>query len=580
MKNWWLIGLIAAIGMSAPALAQPELPALSAKAQAEQRAQFAWLLGTWRADHMFGSNSNRSGARITFYLENDGTVSARLDKMSSWMEGSEERFRAVLGKRFIRGIRTSGAPRSVWTHSASGGMVFDKNSGNWTNLGIISVSREDGKLSHLGAMSDFAHWIKISGPQGSTASRPADTAGGSSAGNKKLEIDSSATTGRANDVNSDDQKLDEKRRRCIHQPTYATLLNTSTGRTIKNFTDATDTVARYDPGLPAARLYPSPIESSADIPEFLQAEDYLVLDSLEVITNEMVVNRGPDDWLKEHRNRIRQLHVLARDQYDGVGKRAADGFKPCPAYSEPVPYSQLAKADKIMEELRKRRETVLKPMLAKGERLNEALTRELYSALAEANSLEDKAGVWLGQKIADTLRAEQIESRKIEALTPQLDALRDLYQRLEAAGTPVSDKQRDIDLAAALKKSGIEYDPAKGQQVGRDFAVEIGDEAFNFIGALMIQARAPDILKLSSRALGYVSLAKDTAEIINALKNLNSLWDVRQELLPTTLAVAEDRAYLIGLIQRYDSVEEEYKKLRKLFEKSVTNSGELANREW
>lgn len=588
MKNWWLMSTCVAISLSVPAMAQPvpsERPALSASAQKQQRAKFAWLLGTWQADHMFGSNSNRSGARVTFFLESDGTVSARLDKMSEWMEMDEKKFREVLGKTFIRGIRTSGRSRATWTHSAHEGMVFDKNSGNWTNLGIIYVSRKDGKLSSLGAMSDFAHWVKVSGPQANSAPQTGGTTNNVPERNQRAtNIPSSAANGasdtRASDTRSSTPKVDEKRLRCIHQPTYATMLNTSTGRVIKNFTDATETVARYDPGLPRTRLYPSPIESSADIPEFLEAADYLVLDELEVITKEMVTNRGPDNWLKEKRNRIRQLHGLARDKYDGAAKRAADAFKPCPTYSEPVPYALLTEADKIMTELRQRRDNDLKPLLEKGEQLNEALTRKLYEELAAANSLENKAGSWLGKKISDTLQKERIEPRKIEALMPQLDALRDVYQRLEAAGTPVSDKQRDIDLVAALKKSGIDYSPTNGEKIVRELAVELGDEAFNAIGALMIQARAPDILKLGSRALGYVSLAKDTAEIINGLKNVVALWDIRQELMPVTLAVSEDRAYLIGLIDRYDRVEAEYEKLQKLFENSVSASGDIANREW
>ena len=184
------------------------------------------------------------------------------------------------------------------------------------------------------------------------------------------------------------KEAEQKRRRC-DLAIYTTSLNLSTGRDIKNFTNSTETVARYDAGLPGARLYPSPVENSGDIPSFLEAEDFLVLEKLEALTNEMVANRGPDDWLKEKRKQIRELHVIARDRYEGAAKRAADAFKPCPAYLEPAPYSHLAEADRIMAALRERRDKELTLLLAEGERLNEALTREFYGELANTNSLAD-----------------------------------------------------------------------------------------------------------------------------------------------------------------------------------------------
>ncbi|MCK0128650.1 hypothetical protein [Erythrobacter sp. F6033] len=575
MKTWITLGTCIALGLSAPAFAQPEQatgPELSAEKLEERRATFAWLLGTWNGDHMFGPNSNRSGAAVTFYLEQDGTVSARLDRLSPWMESSEKRFRDMVGKRIIRGINASGAPRSVWSNSASGGEVFDKNSGNWTNLGIIYVSRDDGKLSHLGAMSDFSHWVKVSGSAGSTGTRDAPSSRNttpSSPGAKSADPQPNAEPTQ--------DSSDDSQRRC-HLITYIELLTKGTSKAITDFDQKTDRIAVYDDSLPAVRLYPSPIKSSADIPDFMTAEQYLTLDRLEVLVAETVKNRGPDDALKGYRTALITMHRRAADQYEGAGIRAADAFKPCPDYSESVPQAFLLAAETNMDALRQRRDKQLKPLLAEADALNETLMRKFYGELDDARSLESKAKAWVSEQIKDAFKKEGVEPAKIDALIPQLDALRDQYRRLAEAGTPVSDQQQSADLAEALKRAGIAYDPARDVDKPLDTAQSITAKLFNYMKGQIVGPGPKDIFSYYSKVAGYVGLVKDTAEIINAMKNLYDLWGIRQELMPVALAAAEDRAYLIGLIERYDRVEAEYLTLQNRFKEEVNKSAAQGNR--
>ena len=61
-----------------------------------------------------------------------------------------------------------------------------------------------------------------------------------------------------------------------------------------------------------------------------------------------------------------------------------------------------------------------------------------------------------------------------------------------------------------------------------------------------------------SKRAGAVSLIIDLAEIGKALWDLKELTEVSNELMPATLAVAEDAAHLAVLEERYRQFYEEF----------------------
>ncbi|MEP5936734.1 MAG: hypothetical protein ABJ239_00245 [Erythrobacter sp.] len=590
-----LLGAAAALAMgaSAPLQAQPADSApLSAEALEDRRAMFAWLVGTWRGDHMFGPNSTRAGAQVTFYLEADGTVSARLDKTSEWMDGSEKRLAGMVGQQIIRGISTSNPAPTVWANSAGGGSVINKSDGQWTNLGIIYVDAETGKLSHLGAMSDFSHWVKISG---TTAAKPAGTntgpgptspAEGTNAPSTGAGSDGTSTPAtRAQPANTVPEEEAPNNKRCDYQ-FYKILVGDSTKSIVAAFENDVDEVATYDSDMPAARMYPSPVKSATDIPNFLTFDDYTSLRRIEALTTEIVANSGPDSALTNDANQIRLLFLEARRQYDIAAQDAAARRQPCPKFSDISGYQHVAAADKIMARIRNRRDGAVKGTLAETNRLREKMTKQFYSDLADASSIEEKVqklqdkGYELAKKyLKSVLTGEQIEPEKVEDLTPQLDALRERYAQLEAQGKPISDAQRDKDLKAALKRSGIDYDPAIGRNAVSDGQKKIGSAAFDYAKSLITNPSgnpATGIFGRLSALKGKVSNVQAHAEILNSSKNYYDLLQVEKDVLPLALAVEEDRAYITGLVGRYDIVEQEYALLRSKFENAVSSGGELS----
>jgi hypothetical protein len=546
----------------------------------DRRKVFAWLLGTWRGDHMFGSSSNRSGALVTFFLESDGTVSARLDKMSPWMEMSEERFADFVGKRFIRGINSSGPPRHVWSNSASGGIVFNRNTGEWTNLGIISVDRETGKLSHLGAMSDFSHWVKVSGGSSSNWRAPTPKAPDTPSPRKTA----ANQPGRhpAGHGTQTDLSTPSSTKKCDYAA-YQEHVGKSARLIIYQFEIDTDEVATYDPDMPSQRLFPSPISGAADIPvSYMDFADYRALTRMEEITEDVLIHSGPDKQLTDDANEIRRLYSEARQSYDLSAQLADQRRTQCPKFSDPDAYPKVAEADAIMDSLRRRRDELLKPRLAEGERLNEKLTREFFSDLAEASSLDEKQKKLLAdlqsramRELKNRLTGEAIKPRKIENLVPQLEALRDRYSKRESEGKKVSQETRDKDLKEALKRSGIDYDPSLVRSAKRDGQISMGKAAFDYLFSTL----GPQVTGFGrhlTAAQSYFAAAKVTAESLNALKNLYSLFGTRDELMPVALAVQENRAYLTGLVRRYVVLEQEYAIMRKNFEDAITSGSELS----
>lgn len=578
-----ILGGFIALTIAAPVAAQPEStePAAGNRASAEtleeRRKTFAWLLGTWRGDHMFGPNTNRSGAIITFFLEPDGTVSARLDKMSPWMETSEKRFADLVGQRFIRGINASGPPRHVWSNSASGGVVFDRNSGSWTNLGIVTVDRETGKLNHLGAMSDFSHWVKVSGGSIQREPSPAPTSPTPSSQTGQVGSEGTAAPEETATTSSD--------KRCNYAY-YQELVGGSTASVIAQFDNDIDEVATYDPDMPSQRMYPSPIGSAAEIPvAYIDFDDYRALTDMEEISTEIVAKSGPDEQLTGGTRKIRRLFGEARQSYDLSARLADRRRMPCPKFSDPDAYPKVAEADAIMAALRKRRDELLKPRLAEGERLNEKLTKEFFRDLVDASSLDEKQNKVLAelqkmarQQLVSRLTGEAIEPEKVEDLVPQLEALRNHYSQLESQGKKVSPEVRDKDLKEALARSGIDYDPAITRTAKRDGQINMGKAGFDYLSSTL-GPKLTGFGKHLSSAQSLLAVAKVTAESLNALKNYYSLLGTRDELIPVALAVQENRAYLIGLLDRYEIFEREYAIMRKDFENAVASGGALSETE-
>lgn len=592
MKIWLRTATILAMGVSVPLMAQPatapvDNAAISVEALEERRAIFAWLLGTWRGDHMFGPNSSRAGAQVTFYLEADGTVSARLDKTSEWMDSSEKLLAELVGQRFIRGISTSNSAPSVWTNSAGGGSVINKNDGQWTNLGIVYVDAETGKLSHLGGISDFSHWVKISG---STAARPAGTTAAPGAdptpGTGSEGAPAPATTAQPTAPASEEAPTNNKR--CDYS-FYSMLVGESTKSVIATFEHDVDEVATYDPDMPAGRLYPSPVESATDIPRFLDFEDYQALQRIEAVTGELIANSGPDAALIKAETQIRKLYLEARRQYDVAAQDAEARGEPCPKFTHQPAYQSVLQADQAMAQLRANRDQALQARMADATRLHEKMTRQFYSDLADASSIDEKINKAQSKaydlvkgQLKSMLTGEGIAAAKVEALAPQLDALRERYASMEAQGKPVSDAQRDKDLKAALKRSGIDYDPAIARTAKRDGQTAIGKMAYDYAASIILTAngKAPTgIIGKLSAMKGAVGNIKNHAEILNSLKNYYDLLGVEEDVLPLAVAVHENRAYITGLLQRYDIMEQEYALLRKNFENAVTSGGELSEKD-
>lgn len=561
--------------LATAAILATSYPASAAMAQSpsgttEQAcADFGWLLGAWDAYSPWGDQSKPANGTLVFTLAADGSVEGRIGQAGHFTaEGYTDGMLVYRGFRTVRSYGADGVTR----FQSFDGQFYYHDRGRWEDHSI--GVRQTGELymlptaiSRLGGGGPFRK-------RGSQA--PAGRCGTDSDRQSDPATAPRPPAPAAPAAPASDRPLPEaaenKRPRC-DQITYVGLLNPQTGKVIADFTAATESIAVFDPSLPGARLYPSPITSSANIPSFLTAEQYLVFDAIETEVAALVTNRGADDWLKSTRNRLLQLHRQASDRYEAAGTKADDAFEPCPLYSEPSPFALLVEAEAAVAALRARRDTRIKPMLARAGVLNEALLRRFYGELDDTRSLDSKAKTWAKERFAEAFASEAVAPQKIEALIPQLDSLQALYRRLESEGTPVSDAQRDADLAAALEKAGIAYDPKRDVDPQGSTAGKISRKLYDYTRNYIVGPGPQDLFAYYSKVAGYVGLAKDTAEIVNALKNLYDLWGVGRELMPTTLAVTEGRAYLAGLVARYDRVEAEYLAMRTDFEKAVTDSG-------
>nr|WP_298896924.1 hypothetical protein [uncultured Altererythrobacter sp.] len=137
----------------------------------EKNEQFAWLIGTWESryegDTLFAEN--RSGATLEFYLEVDGTVSAKIGETNNIMVNYGYRKGMVV----FRKISTSGSSghhrHMLW---AGGGHFFkldkERNVAEWDlDDGSIIVHREGPYMLPPpivnGYLSDHARWYKVAG---------------------------------------------------------------------------------------------------------------------------------------------------------------------------------------------------------------------------------------------------------------------------------------------------------------------------------------------------------------------------------------------------------------------------------
>ena len=379
---------------------------------------------------------------------------------------------------------------------------------------------------------------------------------------------------------SDRQPDDPKNGKKCDYPTYKVLPVSSMASVIAQFENDVDEVATYDPDMPSERMFPNPIGGAANIPvKYMDFNDYRALTRMEEITEEVVTESGPDKALKSEEKKIRRLYKEAQQSYDLSARLADLKDIPCPKFSDPDAYLKILEADKIMKALRKRRDGYLKGSLFAGERLNEKLTRAFYGDLADASSLSEKQEKFLAElnerakrALKSRLTDEAIESPKIEALVPRLDALRNRYSKLESEGKKVSQKTRDNDLKNALQRSGINYDPTLVGSAKSNGQMSMGKAGLDYLKSTL-GPQATGFGKRLATAQGYFQAAMVTAESLNALKNYYSLFITEKELMPVALAVQENRAYLKGLVERYDILDQEYAIMRKKFEDAVTSGG-------
>lgn len=537
--------------------------------------KWGWLLGTWDSFSPWADQTKPTGGTLIFTIGAGGTVEGKIGRLNSAMEESGYTSGMVVFRGFGQ----------VYSYGPDGTTTFESRDGEFLQIdGEASAWRPDAigvrpnrnlymtppAISRLGGGGPF----RKSGSQTSSAcgsGNAAETSEAAASGGPGAEAREAETASTARDP--------DRKRRC-DQFSYTTLLNTSASRVIVNFDKATDeTAGRGTADLPGARLYPLPFDPRKDRPDFLSAEDARLISQIELLSGQATNNRGPDDWLGSARKQLHDLHVVARDLYDGAGKRASDNFEPCPPYEEARPYAKLTEAERLMADLRKRKSDYVMPLLAKADALNERLTREFYGELADASSLKDKAKGWALGEIRSFMDGEQIDKAKTEALLPQLDALQDTYRELEAAGTPVSDTQRQQDIAEAMRRAGIDYTPKSAADIADEHYDASYRKVASYILAKIVAEGAPAVLQRGSKYLGRAGAVLDVLEILNATKNAYSLWGVRQELMPTALALQESRAYLTALVDRYDRMEAEYATLKPAFKKAVSDSAALGEKD-
>ncbi|MHA6333848.1 hypothetical protein ACXYL9_09205 [Qipengyuania sp. CAU 1752] len=548
---------------------------------------FKWILGTWESYSPWGDQTKPTGGTLVFTIGANGTLEGRIGRPNDYMK--EVGYTAgMLVYRGHNEVRYYG-PDGTAVYEAFNGefLQVDRDAREWRrdSIGVRPsgfLYQSPPAFSHLAGPFRKASNARTTGTCVRTAKPSSPTP--KAPDTPSLKNTEASQPGRhpAGHSAQADLSTPSSSKRCNYVA-YQAQVGKPARLIIYQFEKDTDEVATYDPDMPFQRLFPSPISGAADIPvSYMDFADYRALTRMEEITNDVLVHSGPDKQLTDGANEIRRLLSEAQQSYDLSARLADQRRTQCPKFSDPDAYPKVADADAVMDSLRKRRDELLKPRLAEGERLNEKLTREFFSDLAEASSLDEKQKELLAdlqskvmRELKSRLTGEAIEPRKIENLVPQLEALRDRYSKRESEGKKVSQETRDKDLKEALKRSGIDYDPSLVRSAKRDGQISMGKAAFDYLFSTL----GPQVTGFGrhlTTAQSYFAAAKVTAESLNALKNLYSLFGTRDQLMPVALTVQENRAYLTGLVRRYDALEQEYAIMRKNFEDAITSGGELS----
>ncbi|NNE49070.1 MAG: hypothetical protein HKN38_02570, partial [Altererythrobacter sp.] len=483
----------------------------------------------------------------------------------------------MLVYRGFREVRVYGPNRTTFYETSGEFYQIDNGEGYWRVDGV--GERENGDLymspPALGHLSGHGPFRKAGSRTKSACGSPATQSQSNLLTTAEVEVP--ARTSREDLPPSSEEEL---AKRCIHRE-YVSALNGSASSLIRRFEgDTEDAAGTGTRTLPVARLYASPSWQSEEVTALLGADAIAQLRVSDPLVSELIRNRGADDWLKEARRELRTFHVRARDQYDGAALRANDAFEPCPLYTEARPYSQLQSAEAKLAALRERRDTALKPLLAELENADQILTQAVWDDLDSARSIMDRAQKWAAEQIVNMLGVENVNEEDTERLMQRSEELRQLYARMAAEGRPVSDEQREADFARVLEET-------ETNGLWQNFKAELPNYyaksarlSAGYVVSRLIANGAPSVLQKGSKGLGVAKALFDVAEIVNATRNLYSLWGVSQEAMPRALAATESRAYVAGLIERYNVVELEYLRLKKDFETAVTSAGANSEREF
>ncbi|MEL7446647.1 MAG: hypothetical protein AAGK02_12690 [Pseudomonadota bacterium] len=478
-----------------------------------KREAFAWLIGTWESRYE-GDGSfakARSGAQIKFTMESDGTVIGQIVSTSELMR--EAKYSE--GMYVFRGLErpfTNAPGTSIYAVRTGGGQFrhITNCCDEWRDT-LVALHQGDSNLQLLptakGSLSGYAEWVKISGPGLATAPIPA--------ANDKCNI-----------------------------AAYNRFLNSEAGKLIDEFDRDTAGFADSDHTSPTSKRHPY---VRAD---FVADEQDEEIRRWEALVREVIDNRGPDDFLRKTRRNVLTEYRDATTKYSAAARADAD----CPQPSEIAPYTHVMMGRAMGMAVQTRMTETLAEEVAQSGNVQEAYTRMFYEGLGDVGSLEGALGNAAVDAVKAVLFEDEVKPDKVEALVPQLEALRARYAELEAQGNPPDLFQTTKDMKEIFKRAGVDYDPSATSSDLFGAGISGGMSAADLFRSMVLGKT----LKPQGKFFGTLSVLFDLAEIGNALLDLKTLVGLNDDVMPVTLAVTEDAAHLAVLEERYRQFYDEF----------------------